>query len=123
MISDVVSSLVQSRPPAIPGGYSGPVAYLRQQQIIPADRLASIKATVVGVGAIGRQVALQLAAIGVPWLQLIDHDVVEEVNLAPQGYLEADLGRPKVEATADMCRRLNSQVELRTEQARFRRSM
>ena len=51
--------------------------YLRQQQIIPADRLAAVKATVIGVGAIGRQVALQLAAIGVPQLQLIDHDTVE----------------------------------------------
>ena len=38
-------------------------------------------ATVVGVGAIGRQVALQLAAIGIPKLQLIDHDTVEPVNL------------------------------------------
>lgn len=36
--------------------------YLRQQQIIPADKLAAVKATVVGVGAIGRQVGLQLAA-------------------------------------------------------------
>jgi sulfur carrier protein ThiS adenylyltransferase len=82
-----------------------------------------MRSTVIGVGAIGRQVALQLAAIGVPWLQLIDHDTVEEVNLAPQGYLETDLGRPKVEATAGICRRLNSQVELHIEQARFRRSM
>jgi len=97
--------------------------YLRQQQIIPAGRLAAVKATVIGVGAIGRQVALQLAAIGVPWLQLIDHDIVEEVNLAPQGYLEADLGRPKVEATAALCRRINSGVEDHVEQARFRRSM
>jgi len=97
--------------------------YARQQQIIPADKLAAVKATVIGVGAIGRQVALQLAAIGVPWLQLIDHDTVEELNLPTQGYLEADLGRPKVEATADMCRRLNRQVEMHPEQARFRRSM
>jgi sulfur carrier protein ThiS adenylyltransferase len=97
--------------------------FTRQQQIIPAEQLAAMKATVIGVGAIGRQVALQLAAIGVPWLQLIDHDTVEEVNLAPQGYLETDLGRPKVETTAEMCRRLNSQVELHVEQARFRRSM
>lgn len=97
--------------------------YLRQQQIIPADRLAAVKATVIGVGAIGRQVALQLAAIGTPWLQLIDHDKVEAVNLGPQGYFESDIGRTKVEATADMCRRLNYDVKMHTEQARFRRSM
>ena len=60
---------------------------LRQRDIVPPDRLATCRATVVGVGAIGRQVALQLAAIGMPWLQLIDPDVLEAVNLAPQGYL------------------------------------
>jgi sulfur carrier protein ThiS adenylyltransferase len=97
--------------------------YIRQQQIIPAEKLVAVKATVIGVGAIGRQVALQLAAIGVPSLQLVDFDVVEEVNLAPQGYLESDLGRLKVEATAGMCRQLNSQVQVTVEASRFRRSM
>ena len=36
----------------------------RQGQLVPADRLTVITATVIGVGAIGRQVALQLASIG-----------------------------------------------------------
>ena len=43
--------------------------YSRQRDIVPAERIAECKATVIGVGAIGRQVALQLAAIGIPWLQ------------------------------------------------------
>jgi hypothetical protein len=38
----------------------------RQQDLVPRDRLAALTATVIGVGAIGRQVALQLAAIGIP---------------------------------------------------------
>jgi len=97
--------------------------YTRQQQIIPPEKLAAVRATVIGVGAIGRQVAMQLAAIGVPWLQLVDFDIVEEVNLAPQGYLESDLGRLKVEATADMCRKINSSFPVYPEPARFRRSM
>jgi sulfur carrier protein ThiS adenylyltransferase len=97
--------------------------YLRQQQIIPADKLAAVRATVIGVGAIGRQVSLQLAAIGVPWLQLVDHDKVETVNLAPQGYLEGDVGKPKVNATADLCYKINYNVELHPEEGRFRRSM
>ena len=95
---------------------------LRQRDIIPPDRLARCQATVVGVGAIGRQVALQLAAMGVPWLQLIDHDVVEVVNLAPQGFLEDDLGRPKVQATADLCQQINHHLEVHEVRARFRRS-
>ena len=51
--------------------------YSRQQDIVPHERLATCKATVIGVGAIGRQVALQLTAMGIPWLQLIDFDHVE----------------------------------------------
>ena len=73
--------------------------YSRQQDIVPPERIARCKATVIGVGAIGRHVALQLAAVGVPWLQLVDFDVIETSNLASQGYLETDLGRLKVEAT------------------------
>ncbi len=97
--------------------------YSRQQDIVPAERIADCKATVVGVGAIGRQVALQLTAMGIPWLQLVDFDRVETPNLASQGYLELDLGYHKVEATAVLCRRINSEVEVVTEPERFRRSM
>ena len=39
--------------------------YSRQQDIVPEERMAECKVTIVGVGAIGRQVALQLAAMGV----------------------------------------------------------
>jgi len=81
--------------------------YSRQKDIVPADRLAACKVTVVGVGAIGRQVALQLAAMGIPWLQLIDYDAVEASNFASQGYLEEDLGRFKVDATAHLCKQIN----------------
>ena len=89
---------------------------------MPPEALADCSATVIGVGAVGRQVALQLAAVGVPKIQLVDFDVVEPVNLAAQGYLEADLGRMKVEATAMVCRQMNSGVEIVVEPERFRRS-
>jgi sulfur carrier protein ThiS adenylyltransferase len=97
--------------------------YVRQRDLVPPERLAVCKATVIGVGAIGRQVALQLAAMGIPWLQLIDFDVVEASNLASQGYLQDDLGRPKVEATADLCQQINHGLEVHTVVGRFRRSM
>ena len=97
--------------------------YSRQKDIVPSDRIAGCKATVIGVGAIGRQIALQLTAMGIPWLQLIDVDVVETSNLASQGYLEEDLGMLKVEATATQCRRINSGIEIVSVAERFRRSM
>lgn len=95
----------------------------RQRDIVPPQRLAECQAMVVGVGAIGRQVALQLAAMGVPDLRLVDPDQVEVVNLACQGYLDQDLGQPKVQATATLCRQINPQVKVSTETARFRSSM
>jgi len=100
-----------------------PERYSRQQDIVPEERLAECKATVVGVGAIGRQVALQLAAMGIPWLQLLDFDSVEISNLASQGYLEEDLGMPKVDATAALCWRINPNLEIQKVNDRFRRSM
>src|ERR1051325_794492 len=72
--------------------------YQRQSAILPRERLQDCPVAIIGVGAIGRQVALQLAVMGVGPLTLIDHDTVEAVNLGAQGYLDDDLGRPKVEA-------------------------
>jgi sulfur carrier protein ThiS adenylyltransferase len=95
---------------------------VRQRKIVPPAALAACHAMVVGVGAVGRQLAVQLAATGVPFMDLVDHDTVGEENLAPQGYWPADLGRPKVQATADLCRCLNSGVELTAHAERFRRS-
>ena len=97
--------------------------YSRQRDIVPPERIVACKATVIGIGAIGRQVALQLAAMGVPWLQLVDHDHVETSNLASQGYLEEDLDKLKVEATAALCKRINAGAEIISVAERFRRSM
>ena len=73
----------------------------RQQDLVPRQRLAEDKITVIGVGAIGRQVALQLAAIGARQLQLVDFDTVDHTNITTQGYATDDVCRRKVDATAD----------------------
>ena len=96
---------------------------IRQRDIVPPEPLAACDVTIVGVGAVGRQVALQLAAIGVARMQLVDFDRVEVENLAPQGYFEADLGESKVEATAELCRRINSALDVEPIDSRFKRSM
>jgi tRNA A37 threonylcarbamoyladenosine dehydratase len=56
----------------------------RQEDFVPERRLQSLTATVIGVGSIGRQVALQLGAIGVRRLQLVDFDRVEANNITTQ---------------------------------------
>lgn len=97
--------------------------FSRQHDIVPADRMAGCKATVIGVGAIGRQVALQLSAMGIPWLQLIDFDKVEWSNLASQGYLEGNMGQLKVNATLELCWKINATSQIQAVPERFRRSM
>ncbi len=96
--------------------------YSRQIDIVPRERIMECKATVIGVGAIGRQVAIQLTAIGVPHLQLIDFDHVETSNLATQGYLQKDLKRPKVDATAEFTREMNYDLNVEVIFERFKRS-
>ena len=96
--------------------------FIRQKDIVPPEKLARCKVTVVGVGAIGRQVALQLAAMGVSCLQRVDFDRVEIHNLASQGYLEGDLTYLKVMATADQCTRINSRIDIVRIPERFKRN-
>lgn len=96
---------------------------IRQRQIVPPQKLAACHAVVIGVGAVGRQVALQLAAVGINRMTLIDHDVVGVENLAPQAYWPADLGQAKVSATAALCRQIHPDCQITTAFERFRRSM
>jgi len=95
---------------------------IRQRDLIPPARLARCHAIVIGVGAIGRQVALQLAATGVPAMTLFDPDTVGVENLAVQGFWEQNLGAAKVDAVANVCHQQCPRLELHTVPRRFRRS-
>jgi sulfur carrier protein ThiS adenylyltransferase len=94
--------------------------FVRQQDLVPRDRLADMQVIVVGVGAIGRQVALQLASIGVRKLRLVDFDTVDATNVTTQGYLATDVGQPKVEATRQAVGRIDGTVEVDPVQDSFR---
>jgi sulfur carrier protein ThiS adenylyltransferase len=97
-----------------------PSRFVRQQELVPQERLGGITVTVIGVGAIGRQVALQLAAIGAPRIQLMDFDVVDATNVTTQGYFADDVGKPKVEAVTDTIMGLDNSVRVETIQDRYR---
>lgn len=94
--------------------------FTRQQDLVPSERLSNITGTVIGVGAIGRQIALQLAAIGTPRVQLIDFDHVDLSNITTQGYLASDINRPKVAATADAIHRLDDSIHVDSIHDRYR---
>lgn len=94
--------------------------YVRQHDLVPQNRLAGVTATVVGVGAVGHQVALQLTAIGVRRMQLVDFDHVDLTNVTTQGYLTGDVGQPKVDATKAAIGRIDPETEIQTICDRFR---
>ncbi|MHC4193597.1 MAG: ThiF family adenylyltransferase [Planctomycetota bacterium] len=54
---------------------------------------------------------------------MIDPDNVDMSNLASQGYSERDLHRFKVEATALLCKHIDTSTELSWLKQPFRRSM
>lgn len=94
--------------------------FIRQRDLVPTDRLSGLTTTVIGVGAIGRQVALQLAAIGAPSIQLVDFDTVDATNVTTQGYLCKDIGQPKVLVTAGAISNLDASLCVTTIKDRYR---
>jgi molybdopterin-synthase adenylyltransferase len=94
--------------------------FVRQRELVPGERLSELVVTVIGAGAIGRQVALQLAAIGAPKLQLVDFDAVDLSNVTTQGYSREDIGQPKVLATRNAIARLDPSIEVSTVEDRYR---
>jgi sulfur carrier protein ThiS adenylyltransferase len=93
--------------------------HIRQRDIIPPEKLGQWHALVIGVGAIGRQAALQLASMGIRRLTLVDPDVVSEENLGAQGWRTEDLGRLKVFAAEDGCFDIDRSIVLTSRNGRF----
>jgi len=94
--------------------------FMRQSELVPQNKLLDLKVTVIGVGAIGRQVALQLTAIGLRQLQLIDFDIVEPTNITTQGYLVEDVGQFKTAATKAAAEKISPEMMVDQIQDRYR---
>src|SRR5687768_17293797 len=61
-------------------------------------RLSALRVTLCGAGAVGSNLADNLARQGLANLRVIDHDRVEEHNVSTQVYGESEVGAWKVEA-------------------------
>lgn len=66
---------------------------------------------IIGCGSVGSTVAELLVRLGVTDISLYDFDTVSAHNLANQMFNNDDIGRPKVEAVADMLCRINPEVK------------
>lgn len=65
---------------------------------------------IIGVGATGSFVAMMLARMGVPVINIYDFDDVEIHNIPNQYYDTGDLGKLKAEALADKLRLINPDI-------------
>lgn len=76
-------------------------------------QLKKAKVCLVGLGGLGSSIAIQLAAVGVGHLRLVDRDVIELSNLQRQHLYTTDLlGYPKVEAAAQRLKAHNPNIEI-----------
>jgi molybdopterin/thiamine biosynthesis adenylyltransferase len=76
-------------------------------------RLSNASVCIVGLGGLGSPAAVQLAAMGVGHLRLVDYDVVELSNLQRQHLYDTNsLGYPKVEVAAARLGKLNPYIEI-----------
>ena len=85
--------------------------YKRQNMIVP-DTIHTEPVAIIGCGAIGRQVILQLASMGVTKFALYDFDQVDETNICTQGYKECQMGEKKVLVMQDAVHEINSEAEV-----------
>ncbi|MBO9308379.1 MAG: ThiF family adenylyltransferase [Chloroflexi bacterium] len=89
----------------------------RVERYLGEDALAQLarkKVAVVGLGSGGGFVALTLAMSGVGHFVLIDDDMVEVANVVRHVADLRDVGRPKVEAVADLIRARNPNADVQT---------
>ena len=97
--------------------------YLRQLALLDPMKLKGLSATVVGVGATGSYVAMQLAMMG--WgdemnrskLKVWDFDKIESHNLCNQIYEPSQVGKPKVDALAELIKR-KCEIDIETHNER-----
>lgn len=66
---------------------------------------------IIGCGSVGSTVAELLVRLGITDISLYDFDTVSSHNLANQMFNNDDIGRPKIEAVADMLCRINPEVK------------
>jgi adenylyltransferase/sulfurtransferase len=77
------------------------------------DKVAAAAVMIVGAGALGNEVAKNLALMGVGKLYILDFDEIEAANLSRSVlFRERDNGRPKAEVAAARVREVNPQVQV-----------
>lgn len=91
------------------------IDFKRQRSILNPEEFnnCNLRIDVIGVGATGSFLVLQLAKLGMMNIHVWDNDVVEAHNLPNQLYGIEDIGKPKVECLKEIVKRLSG-IEIYT---------
>lgn len=98
----------------------------RVERLIGSDNLGRLKQKkvgIVGLGSGGGFVALSLAMSGVGKFVLVDDDLVEANNIVRHVADGRYVGRPKVEAVAELMRQRNPEIEVEARFGRIEQNM
>lgn len=94
------------------------ISYTRHQQIFDPDDKGGVRIDVIGAGATGSWLVLQLAKLGCRNIHVWDKDTVEEHNLPNQSYGLKHVGKSKVKALASVVK-AQSGVKITTHEEWF----
>lgn len=72
----------------------------RHLEVFSVEHFGNKRIDIIGAGAVGSAVAVQLAKLGLENIHVWDFDTVEGHNIANQRYALKDIGQPKVTALA-----------------------
>ena len=72
------------------------------------------KVHIIGCGAVGSHVAELLARLGISNIILWDDDIVNTHNVANQNFVQADLGKYKVDVVAERIKAINPDCKVTT---------
>lgn len=92
---------------------------LEEIDVVGQEKLLQSHALVIGAGGLGSATAPYLAAAGLGFITLMDHDQVELTNLQRQiMHAENSIGKSKVASGKEFMQRLNSSIQIDTIEAR-----
>lgn len=75
-------------------------------------KLINASVGIVGCGAVGGDIAIQLAMAGVEKFVLMDYDIVAESDVARHlFYSKEDIGRKKIELLSDKLKKINKRIK------------
>ncbi|KAB8028484.1 HesA/MoeB/ThiF family protein [Fluviispira multicolorata] len=79
------------------------------------EKIKSLNICIIGVGGVGSYLSYGLLAMGVSKITLVDHDSIELSNTSRQMlYVEADVGRSKIEVAKEKLKLVNPEAEINT---------